>query len=182
MRKLLTLMVAVCGLLLTACETENSAKKGEIIINSGTNVEIGLYAGEFVIDYEIKGITDVDATITTTADWLRVAKNERGMATIQYETNNSGGTRQAAIMLGWDWSKATVVVTQSNEAIAPILTLLGEDNIELDRCGQKVVISYKLENTNPVDYVYAKTSADWIYSIECKGGKVTLGVATHTAG
>ena len=182
MRKLLTLMVALCGLLVVACENENGTKKGEIIISSETNVEIGLYEGSFVIEYLIKGYDDAGATITTTADWLRVAKNERGMATIQYETNNSGGTRQAAIMLGWDWSKATVVVTQSNEAIAPILTLLGEDNIELDRCGQKVVISYKLENTNPVDYVYAKTSADWIYSIECKGGKVTLGVATNTSG
>ena len=45
-----------------------------------------------------------------------------------------------------------------------------------------VVISYSLENANPVDYVFAKTAADWIYSIECKGGKVTLGVATNTSG
>ena len=182
MRKLLTLMVAVCGLLLTACETENSAKKGEIIINSGTNVEIGLYAGEFVIDYEIKGITDVDATISATSDWLRIKSNVGGKATIQYEENTSGGTRQAAIMLSYEGAKATVVVSQSCEAVTPILTLVGEDNIELDRCGQKVVISYTLENTNPVDYVYAKTSADWIYSIECKGGRVTLGVATNTSG
>ena len=182
MRKLLTLMVAVCGLLLTACETENSAKKGEIIINSGTNVEIGLYAGEFVIDYEIKGITDVDATISATSDWLRIKSNVGGKATIQYEENTSGGTRQAAIMLSYEGAKATVVVSQSCEAVTPILTLVGEDNIELDRCGQKVVISYTLENTNPVDYVYAKTSADWIYSIECKGGKVSLGVATNMSG
>ena len=96
-------MVAVCGLLLTACETENSAKKGEIIINSGTNVEIGLYAGEFVIDYEIKGITDVDATISATSDWLRIKSNVGGKATIQYEENTSGGTRQAAIMLSSTW-------------------------------------------------------------------------------
>ena len=143
MRKLLTLMVALCGLLVVACENENGTKKGEIIISSETNVEIGLYEGSFVIEYLIKGYDDADATITTTADWLRVAKNERGMATIQYETNNSGGTRQAAIMLGWDWSKATVVVTQSNEAIAPILTLLGEDNIELVKIAHPIKIPVK---------------------------------------
>ena len=182
MRKLLTLMFALVGLLFAACETENGIKKGEIIITSGTNVEIGLYPGEFVIDYDIKGITDVDATITTSSEWLRVKSNAGRKAIIQYEENTSGGTRQAAIMLSYEGSMATVVVSQSCEAVTPILTLVGDDNISIDRSGQKVVVSYNLENSNPVDYVYAKTSADWIYSIECKGGKVTLGIATNTSG
>ena len=182
MRKLFTLMVAICGLLLAACETENGIKRGEIFITSETNVEVGLYEGEFAIDYAIKGYEDVDASITATSDWLRVKNNRGGKATIQYETNNSGGTRQAAVMLSFEGSNATVVVSQSSEAVTPIITLKSEENVEIDRCGQKVVISYSLENTNPVDYVYATTSADWIYSIECKGGKVTLGVATNTSG
>jgi hypothetical protein len=55
MRKLLTLTVVICGLLFAACETENGIKKGEIVITSETNVEIGLYEGEFVIVYESKG-------------------------------------------------------------------------------------------------------------------------------
>ncbi len=182
MRKLLTLTVALVGLLFAACETENSIKKGEIVINSETNVEIGLYEGEFVIDYEIKGYEDVDATITTTSEWLRVKENRGGKATIQYETNETGGMRQAAVMLSFEGSNATVVVSQSNEAVTPTITLKSDENVEIDRCGQEVVISYSLENTNPVDYVYAKTSADWIYSIECKGGRATLGVATNTSG
>ena len=182
MKKLLTLTIAFVGLLFAACETENGITKGEIIINSETNIEIGLYAGEFVIDYDIKGITDVDATITTTSDWLRVKENKGGKAKIEYEENTSGGSRQAAVMLSYEGAKATVVVSQSSEAVTPILTLVGEDTINLDRAGQKAVISYKLENSNPVDYVYAKTSADWVYSIECKGGKVTLGVATNMSG
>lgn len=182
MRRLLTLTVAICGILLAACDNENGVKKGEIYITSETNVEIGLYAGEFVIDYEIKGYEDVDATITTTSEWLRVKQNRGGKATIQYETNETGGMRQAAVMLSHEGNTATVVVSQSNEAATPIITLKSEENVEIDRCGQKVVISYSLENTNPVDYVYAKTKADWIYSIECKGGKATLGIATNTSG
>lgn len=183
MRKLLTLVVALCGLIFVACETENGNKKGEIIITSETNVEVGLYEGEFAIDYAIKGYEDVDATITTTSRWLRVKKNEGGKAIIQYEQNSTGGSRQAAVMLSYEGSKASVVVTQTSEATTPILTLVGEDNIELDRCGQKVVINYTLENKNPADYVYAKTSADWVYSIDCsKSDKVTLGVATNTSG
>ena len=182
MRKLFTLMVAICGLLLAACETENGIKKGEIFITSETNIEVGLYAGEFVIDYAVKGYEDVDATITTTSEWLRVKENRLGKATIQYEENTSGGMRQAAVMLSYEGSTATVVVSQSNDAVTPILTLKSEENVAIDRCGQMVVISYSLENANPVDYVFAKTAADWIYSIECKGGKVTLGVATNTSG
>ena len=182
MRKLLTLMVALVGLLFIACEIESGTTKGEIVITSETNVEIGLYAGEFVINYDIKGYDSVDATITTTSDWLRVMEHKAGEATIAYEENTSGGSRQAAVMLSYEGAKATVVVTQSSEAVTPILTLLGEDTINLDRAGQKAVISYKLENGNPVDYVYAKTTADWVYSIECKGGKATLGVATNMSG
>ena len=182
MRKLLTLMVALVGLLFIACEIESGTTKGEIVITSETNVEIGLYAGEFVINYDIKGYDSVDATITTTSDWLRVMEHKAGEATIAYEENTSGGSRQAAVMLSYEGAKATVVITQSSEAVTPILTLLGEDTINLDRAGQKAVISYKLENGNPVDYVYAKTTADWVYSIECKGGKATLGVATNMSG
>ena len=144
MRKFLTLTVVLCALIFAACESENGIKKGEIYITSETNVEIGLYAGEFVIDYAVKGYDDVDATITTTSEWLRVKENRLGKATIQYEENTSGGMRQAAVMLSYEGSTATVVVSQSSEAVTPILTLKSEENVEIDRCGQKVVISYSL--------------------------------------
>lgn len=182
MKKLLTLLVAICGLLFVSCETENSTTKGEIVITSASSVEVGLYEGTFVITYDIKGYDDADATISLTSDWLRVMENKGGKATIAYEANTSGGSRQAAVMLSYEDAKATVVVTQSNEAVTPILTLKSEENVEIDRAGQMVVIKYSLENSNPVDYVYAKTSADWIYSIECKGGEATLGVASNVSG
>ena len=146
MRKFLTLTVVLCALIFAACESENGIKKGEIFITSETNMEIGLYAGEFIIDYQIKGYEDVDATITTTSEWLRVKESRPGMATIQYETNETGGMRQAAVMLSYEGSTATVVVSQSNEAVTPILTLKSEENVEIDRCGQKVVINYTIEN------------------------------------
>ncbi|MBO7263084.1 MAG: BACON domain-containing protein [Alistipes sp.] len=183
MRKLLTIIVALGGLLICACESESWFKKGEIAITSPTNVEIGLYEGMFNINYKIGGHSKANATITLTSDWLRVKSNKSGKVTIQYDTNDTGGVRQAAVTLSYESNIATVVVTQSNEATPPTITHRGEDNILIDRCGQKVVIKYTLTNTNPVDYVYAKTTADWIYAIECKGGgKVTLGVATNVSG
>ena len=133
MKRLLTSVVAIVVLLLTACENEfDNANKGDVIVTSATNVEIGLYAGEFVIDYVVKGYEDVSATITTTSDWLRVKENRPGKATIQYETNETGGMRQAAVMLSYEGSNATVVVSQSSEAVTPILTLKSEENVEID--------------------------------------------------
>ena len=182
MRRFLLFTVAIAGLIFASCETGEHIGKGEIVITSETNVEIGLYAGEFTINYEIKGYEDVEANVELTSEWLRVSQHKSGTIKVQYEQNETGGSRQAAVMLSYEGSRASIVVTQSSDAVTPILTLVGEETIELDRAGQEVTIKYTLENTNPVDYVYAKTSADWIYSIDCKGGKATLGVATNMSG
>lgn len=175
-------MIAICPLIFVACDMDDYHQAGEIIIKSETNIEVDLSAGEFVIRYQIKGYDDAEATITTTSEWLRVKKHRDGQATIHYLANRSGGMRQGAVMLSFKNSKATVVVSQSNEAKTPVLTLISQKDVEIDRCGQSLVINYSLENANPVDYVFAKTSADWIYSIECENGRVTLGVATNNSG
>ena len=183
MRKLLTLMVALVGLLFVACETKSSSASGDVIvITTPTTVEIGRYAGDFTVQYDIRGVEDVTAEVSLSSDWMRVSNHTPGSFKVLFEENTTGGTRQAAVTLSYGSNKATIVVTQSSEAVTPILTLKSEENVEIDRAGQKVVIKYSLENSNPVDYVYAKTSADWIYSIECKGGEATLGIATNMSG
>lgn len=182
MRRFLLFAAAIVGLVFASCEGSEHIGKGEIEITSESVVEIGRYNGEFTINYEIKGVTDVEANVSLTSDWLRVANHKSGTIKVAYESNETGGTRQAAVMLSYDGSTATVVVSQSSEAATPIITLVGEDTISIDRSGQKVEIKYTIENSNPEDYVYAKTSADWIYSIECKGGKANLGIATNTSG
>ena len=182
MRRFLLFAAAIVGLVFASCEGSEHIGKGEIEITSESVVEIGRYNGEFTINYEIKGVTDVEANVSLTSDWLRVANHKSGTIKVAYESNETGGTRQAAVMLSYDGSTATVVVSQSSEAATPIITLVGEDTISIDRSGQKVEIKYTIENSNPVDYVFAKTSADWIYSIECKSGKANLGIATNTSG
>lgn len=182
MRRFLLFAAAIVGLVFASCEGSEHIGKGEIEITSESVVEIGRYNGEFTINYEIKGVTDVEANVSLTSEWLRVANHKSGTIKVAYESNETGGTRQAAVMLSYDGSTATVVVSQSSEAATPIITLVGEDTISIDRSGQKVEIKYTIENSNPEDYVYAKTSADWIYSIECKGGKANLGIATNTSG
>lgn len=182
MRRFLLFAAAIVGLVFASCEGSEHIGKGEIVVTSESMVEIGRYSGEFTINYDIKGVTDVEANVSISSEWLRIAEHKSGKIEMMYEENTTGGTRQAAVMLSYDGSTATIVVSQSSEAATPIITLNGEENIEIDRCGQVVVINYSLENTNPVDYVFAKTTADWIYSIECKGGKANLGIATNTSG
>lgn len=182
MRRFLLFAAAIVGLVFASCEGSEHIGKGEIVITSESMVEIGRYSGEFTINYDIKGVTDVEANVSITSEWLRIAEHKSGKIEMMYEENTTGGSRQAAVMLSYDGSTATIVVSQSSEAATPTITLDGEETISIDRAGQKVEIKYTLENSNPVDYVYAKTAADWIYSIECKGGKANLGIATNTSG
>ena len=160
MQKFATLIIALLSLITLACESKDGTPADGLTITSSTNIEVGRYAGEFTISY----IADTLPEISTTAGWLNVKSNENGKATIIYDTNPTEGIRQAAIVLSTKARKATVVVTQSNQSATPTISLIGESNIELDRCGQLVDIEYTIENRNPIDYVYAKTSAEWIYS------------------
>ncbi len=182
MRRFLLFAAAIVGLVFASCEGSEHIGKGEIVVTSESMVEIGRYSGEFTINYDIKGVTDVEANVSITSEWLRIAEHKSGNIEMMYEENTTGGSRQAAVMLSYNGSTATVVVSQSSEAATPTITLDGEETISIDRAGQKVEIKYTLENSNPVDYVYAKTAADWVYSIECKGGKANLGIATNTSG
>ena len=183
MRRFLTLTIALIGFVFAACESTDEGKKGEVVVTSSTNVSIGVYEGESTITYKIVGVEDGLADIEISSEWLRVKESVAGEATIQFEENTTGGVRMAAVTLAYGSSKASVVFTQSNTPEEPILTPKCEELITIDRCGQKVVLNYTLENRNPVDYIYAKTSANWIYSINCDmDGEVVLGVATNDSG
>ena len=183
MRRILLFATIISSLVFASCENSEINGKEAIKITSSTSVEVGLYAGEFDITYEILGVADESANVTLTSSWLRIAEHKPGTIKVMHEKNTSGGSRQAAVMLSYNGSTATVVVSQSSEATTPILTLVGEDEINLERAGTKVNIEYTLENENAEDYIFAKTSADWVYSIDCsKSGKVTLGVATNMSG
>ncbi len=182
MRQLFTLTLLILGIALTACENGSTPDGVALKVTSNTEVNIGKYEGSFVITYNIPGDKDAMAEVSLTSEWLRVDNHKAGSIKVKYEENTTGGTRQAAVMLNHAGTTSTIVVSQTSEAATPIITLLSDEEVAIDRAGQEVVIKYSLENTNSVDYVFAKTSADWIYSIDCKGGKATLGIATNMSG
>ena len=179
MKKLFTLVVALVALLSVACENGSKESGGAISITSSTEVTIGKYATEFEISYK----ADSEAEVTLTAEWLRVRHHEEGTVTIQVEDNETGGTRMAAVTLAVGSELATVVVNQLGVAEEPTITLTTGDTIDVKRTGCKVKIDYTIENSNPVDYVFVKCDADWIYSMDTQTeGVVELGVATNTTG
>ena len=179
MRKLSALVVALVALVAVACENNSSELGGALNISSSTNVTVGKYATEFMIDYT----ADKVAEVTLSSEWLRVGKHEAGKITVQVEENTTGGTRMAAVTLAVGSERATVVVNQLGVAEEPTITLTTGETIDVERTGCKVAIEYTIENSNPVDYVFVKSDASWIYSMDTQTeGKVVLGVATNTTG
>lgn len=183
MRKIFAAVVALIALVSVACEGGNT-EEAKVVLNSPSEVTIGMYSESFTVDYDILGIEDVMAEVTTSADWLRIGGHTLSRSfTVESEDNTSGSSRMAAITLSYGSSRATVVVTQLGEAKEAVLTITSADVIEVERMGTKVSIEYTLENRNPVDYVFVKSDAEWIYSMDTRtDGVIELGIATNTTG
>lgn len=187
MKRLFTIMFALAGLFaLVGCESEEGVGGG-LTITSPTEVTIGKYATEFMIEYTAEN----EAEVTLSSEWLRVSKHNTGIVdgmvkgkiTVQVEDNETGGTRMAAVTLAVGTERATVVVNQLGIAEEATITITSGDTIDVKRAGSKAVIEYTLVGKNPVDYVYVKSDADWIYSMDTMDdGKIELGVATNTTG
>ena len=180
MNRLLIFITALCALLNIACSNEQTPIT--LTVTTPMEIVIGKFDATTTICYTISGKEDAFAEVTTTGDWIRVSDHKTpGRVVINCEINNTGGTRMAAVTLSYGTNSSTVVINQSAEATTPIITSLSGDTIEVARCGCKASIEYSLQNSNPVDLVYATTTAKWIYSIDTQTkGVVTLGVATNT--
>jgi len=180
-------MFALAGLFaFVGCESEEGVGGG-LTITSPTEVTIGKYATEFMIEYTAEN----EAEVTLSSEWLRVSKHNTGIVdgatkgkiTVQVEDNETGGTRMAAVTLSVGTQRTTVVVNQLGVAEEATITITSGDTIDVKRAGSKAVIEYTLVGKNPVDYVYVKSDADWIYSMDTMDdGKIELGVATNTTG
>lgn len=182
MKRLLSMSLAiVCLLLGVGCEKSGSEDggKGSITITSPSEVTIGKYATEFTITYT----ATTQAEVTLSSEWLRLHSHDNNVITIQAENNESGGTRMAAVTLMVGSERASVVVNQLGEALEANITITSGESIDVGRTGCRAIIEYTIENANPEGYIYVKSSADWIYSMDTQTeGQVELGIATNTTG
>ena len=171
----------VVGALFTACDKSNGGD-AQVVITSEGEIKVGKYATDVTIHYDIVGVEDVMAEVVLSEEeWLRVKQHESCALVITVADNDTDGSRMAAVTLAYGASKATAIISQSSEALAPVITSLSGEEIALERMGKRVEIGYTLENENPTDYVFAKTNADWIYSIDTNRKVIiTLGVGTNT--
>lgn len=181
MKRLFLFIAVVFSALCVSCEQTNDSDY-IVVITSETEIKLGKYGEDITISYDIKGIDDVEANVSLSDDsWLRIKEHGAGSLTLTVAENETGGSRMAAVTLSYNTSSANVIINQSAEAKTPVIESLSGNELELERMGKKVNIEYSLKNTNPDDYIYAKTSADWIYSINTMtNGIVELGVATNT--
>jgi hypothetical protein len=162
MRRFLMFMLLAMGIIAVACEGQKESDF-KVVIKSSTEVRVGKFAEDVVIHYDILGIEDVCAEVNiSNANWLRVSKHESDSLVISVADNETGAERMAAVTLSYEGSTATVVISQSAEATEPVLESLSGSEITLERMGTVLNIEYRLENRNPVDYVFVKSSADWI--------------------
>lgn len=181
MKRFFLFIAVVFSALCVSCEQTNDSDY-IVVITSETEIKLGKYGEDITISYDIKGIVDVEANVSLSDDsWLRIKEHKSGSLTLTVAENETGGSRMAAVKLSYNTSSANVIINQSAEAKTPVIESLSGNELELERMGKKVNIEYSLKNTNPDDYIYAKTSADWIYSINTMtNGIVELGVATNT--
>ena len=181
MRHFMMFALLVVGALFTACDKSNGGD-AKVVITSEGEIKVGKYATDVTVQYDIVGVEDAVAEVVLSEEeWLRVKQHESGALVITVAENDTDGSRMAAVTLAYGASKATAIISQSSEALAPVITSLSGEEIALERMGKRVEIGYTLENENPTDYIYVKTNADWIYSIDTnKAGVVTLGVGTNT--
>lgn len=182
MRRFLFLASFLLVALFAACEN-NDQSGAKIILTSPTELNVGMYGGRATITYTTVGdVSPEDIEVTHTGDWLRIVNSKAlGEVVIETATNETGGTRMAAVTIIFGSQRTTVVVNQSGTPAEPVITLTSASKIELERAEQPVEISYTLENPSPEGYTYAKVDADWIYRIDTSvEGKVTLYAATNT--
>lgn len=181
MKRFFLFIAVVFSALCVSCEQTNDSDY-IVVITSETEIKLGKYGEDITISYDIKGLEDVEANVSLSDDsWLRIKEHGAGSLTLTVAENETGGSRMAAVTLSYNTSSANVIINQSAEAKTPVIESLSGNELELERMGKKVNIEYSLKNTNPDDYIYAKTSADWIYSINTMtNGIVELGVATNT--
>lgn len=181
MKRYFLFIATVLFLFIAGCD-KGSKGDVQVKITSESEVVLGVYGTDVTIHYDILGVEDVKANVNISDEtWLRVKEHESGSLVITVADNESGGSRMAAVTLSYGGSSASAVINQSAEPLTPIISSLSGDEIVTERVGSIVSINYSIENSNPVDYVYAKTSADWIYSINTmQDGCVELGVASNT--
>lgn len=187
MKRFLSITFALVGMLFSvACESTTN-DGSSITITSPTEVTVSKHATEFTIDYSAEAMAEV----TLSSEWLRVRQHDtsvadgvtKGEIIVQVESNETGGTRMAAVTLKSGAQRSTVVVNQLGTAEEATITITSDEEINIERTGCKVTIAYTLEGRNPEDKIYVKSDADWIYSMETQTeGMVELGIATNTTG
>lgn len=181
MKRFFLFVFAIVSMSLISCGGDGDGAKFKMVLETESEVALDMFGKDVNIGYKIIGAEGSVADVKfSDPSWVRVMEHSSGQLKLRVSDNLTGGSRMVAVTLSYGGSSASVIINQLGEAYVPIITSKSGDKIELERAGSKVRIEYQLENINDKDYIYVKTSADWIYSIDTNvDGYVELGVATN---
>ena len=178
------LLLLSCPLFFWACEPEKTEETLSVELTSAQELKVDMDGGEFQVDYRLEGGSDHSrVTATVSASWLQVTRQEAGHVFGVVDKNTTGKDRMGAVVLSCGTTKASVVVAQSGSPKQPQLTVTTPKTLNLDRNPQTVKVEYTLINENGLDYLYARTDADWVYGFDVDvAGVVVMSIASNITG
>ena len=171
MRKIYVLWLAICAMLIGACE-QGGVNDGRTLfeLESTSLIRVNAEASESEVLYSITNPLE-GATVTATADveWISDFSYEADRVSFAIAANETGSERSGKVTLSYDVYTITVGVLQSSlggDVSGPYVSLTTRNNMEFTAVGGDGEIGYVLYNVEEGTVPNVVSNVDWITNIE----------------
>lgn len=184
MRKIYVVWLAICAMLIGACE-QGGVNDGRTLfeLKSTSLIRVNAEASESEVLYSITNPLE-GATVTATADveWISDFSYEADRVSFAIAANETGSERSGKVTLSYDVYTITVGVLQSSlggDVSGPYVSLTTRNNMEFTAVGGDGEIGYVLYNVEEGTVPNVVSNVDWITNIEVEAEVVKFQVSTN---
>ena len=184
MRKIYVVWLAICAMLIGACE-QGGVNDGRTLfeLESTSLIRVNAEASESEVLYSITNPLE-GATVTATADveWISDFSYEADRVSFAIAANETGSERSGKVTLSYDVHTITVGVLQSSlggDVSGPYVSLTTRNNMEFTAVGGDGEIGYVLYNVEEGTVPNVVSNVDWITNIEVEAEVVKFQVSTN---
>lgn len=184
MRKIYVVWLAICAMLIGACE-QGGVNDGRTLfeLESTSLIRVNAEASESEVLYSITNPLE-GATVTATADveWISDFSYEADRVSFAIAANETGSERSGKVTLSYDVHTITVGVLQSSlggDVSGPYVSLTTRNNMEFTAVGGDGEIGYVLYNVEEGTVPNVVPNVDWITNIEVEAEVVKFQVSTN---
>lgn len=184
MRKIYVVWLAICAMLIGACE-QGGVNDGRTLfeLESTSLIRVNAEASESEVLYSITNPLE-GATVTATADveWISDFSYEADRVSFAIAANETGSERSGKVTLSYDVYTITVGVLQSSlggDVSGPYVSLTTRNNMEFTAVGGDGEIGYVLYNVEEGTVPNVVSNVDWITNIEVEAEVVKFQVSTN---